>query len=174
MDCSEERNQKKEDYNKDCSSRVDVAAAVGELQSSDPVVIVGCAVAFVATIHALVSATIFGGCSVTVSDDDAYYFLAENVGDEDLSIPYVAAAVVVLYREEGYEPKILGSIFCTVDQGEGGCDDGQEPEVMMNKVEEDRMMVKEDVEELAGMSWMKKGEVSVLTGYELRADDDDD
>lgn len=155
------------------------AVAVGELlQSSDPVAIaVGFVGAIVATIHVLVSVTISCGCcSVTVSDDDSYYFRSvdvENVGDEDLSIPYVA----VLCHEGGYGPKIQGSISCKVDQGEGGCDcDGQEPEVMMNKVEEDRMMVKEDVEELAGMSWMKKGEVSVLTGYELRADDvvDDD
>lgn len=156
------------------------AAELDEPHSSDPVAIAaGFVGAIVATIHALAFATIFGGCSAaTVSaaaDDDAYYFRVgnENVGDEDLSIPY-AAAVVVLCHEEGYEPKIQGSIFCTIDQGEGGCDDGQEPEEMKTNKVEDKRMAREDAEELEGMSWMKKGEVSVLTGYELRADDCDD
>lgn len=144
---------------------------------SDPVlpvvaIVAECGVVIVATIHALVSASIFGGDCDDCSGFDAYHYFHGDVDDGNPSSPYVAALCPA-----GCEQQIPSSVFYTNDCCEH-FDDEQEPDVRMGedfdgadgKRVEEEVKIVEELEE-SEENGRKGGEVNcvVLTGeLELR------
>lgn len=157
------QKERKEDYNKKKDFlRVD---------ESDPVLPVVAIVAecgvIVATIHALVSASIFGGDYDDCSGFDAYHCFHGDVDDGNPSTPYVVAL-----SPAGCEQQIPSSVFYTNDCCED-FDDEQEPDVRMvedfdgadGKRVEEEVKIVEELEE-SEENGRRGGDVNcvVLTG----------